>query len=89
MIAPFWNHKIFEQQQALRFIGEELYEAFLKVIPLNNGASSAYALPASVLKRIPVVRFNYDDNYFNHKFQGAKIWLYNRQVHCRTRKYRC
>lgn len=28
------------EQQALRFIGEELYEAFLKVIPLNNGASS-------------------------------------------------
>lgn len=28
------------EQQALRFIGKELYEAFLKVIPLNNGASS-------------------------------------------------
>ncbi len=26
-------------------------------------------LPASILKRLPV-RFNYDDNYFNHKFQG-------------------
>lgn len=27
------------------------------------------ALPASILKRLPV-RFNYDDNYFNHRFQG-------------------
>jgi UDP-galactopyranose mutase len=26
-------------------------------------------LPASILKRLPV-RFNYDDNYFNHKYQG-------------------
>ena len=26
-------------------------------------------MPASILKRLPV-RFNYDDNYFNHKFQG-------------------
>lgn len=26
-------------------------------------------LPASILKRLPI-RFNYDDNYFNHKYQG-------------------
>ena len=26
-------------------------------------------MPASILKRLPV-RFNYDDNYFSHKYQG-------------------
>ncbi len=30
----------------------------------------------SILKRLPI-RFNYDDNYFNHKYQGMpKRWLY-------------
>lgn len=37
------------------------------------------ALPASVLKRIPV-RFNYDDNYFNHKFQGIPKFGYTQMV---------
>ncbi len=57
------------EQQALRFIGKELYEAFFKGYTIKQWGLHPSALPASVLKRIPV-RFNYDDNYFNHKFQG-------------------
>lgn len=36
-------------------------------------------LPASILKRLPV-RFNYDDNYFNHKFQGMPKLGYTKMI---------
>ncbi|EIR2788039.1 NAD(P)-binding protein, partial [Salmonella enterica] len=67
------------EQQALRFIGEELYEAFFKGYTIKQWGLHPSALPASVLKRIPV-RFNYDDNYFNHKFQGIPKFGYTQMV---------
>lgn len=57
------------EEQALRFIGRELYEAFFKGYTLKQWAVDPARLPASILKRLPV-RFNYDDNYFFHRFQG-------------------
>ncbi|WP_199257427.1 UDP-galactopyranose mutase [Paracoccus binzhouensis] len=57
------------EEQALRFVGPELYEAFFKGYTLKQWGCSPTELPASILKRLPV-RFNYDDNYFFHKFQG-------------------
>ncbi|WP_276725414.1 UDP-galactopyranose mutase [Pantoea septica] len=60
--------KTFEDQ-ALRFVGKELYEAFFKGYTIKQWGIEPKELPASILKRLPV-RFNYDDNYFNHKFQG-------------------
>ncbi len=57
------------EDQALRFVGKELYEAFFKGYTIKQWGMSPKDLPASILKRLPV-RFNYDDNYFNHKFQG-------------------
>ncbi|HEB4872983.1 TPA: UDP-galactopyranose mutase [Kluyvera ascorbata F0526] len=60
--------KTFEEQ-AMRFVGRELYEAFFKGYTIKQWGMSPAELPASILKRLPV-RFNYDDNYFNHKYQG-------------------
>ena len=60
--------KTFEEQ-ALRFVGKELYEAFFKGYTIKQWGMSPAELPASILKRLPI-RFNYDDNYFNHKFLG-------------------
>ncbi|SEQ10373.1 UDP-galactopyranose mutase [Rosenbergiella nectarea] len=60
--------KTFEEQ-ALRFVGKELYEAFFKGYTIKQWGMSPSELPASILKRLPV-RFNYDDNYFSHKYQG-------------------
>jgi UDP-galactopyranose mutase len=57
------------EQQALRFVGRDLYEAFLKGYTLKQWGCDPSELPASILKRLPV-RFNYDDNYFSHTFQG-------------------
>jgi len=57
------------EEQALRFVGNDLYEAFFKGYTQKQWGCSPTELPASILKRLPV-RFNYDDNYFFHKFQG-------------------
>ena len=57
------------EDQALRFVGRELYEAFFKTYTIKQWGLHPSELPASILKRLPV-RFNYDDNYFNHKYQG-------------------
>jgi UDP-galactopyranose mutase len=57
------------EEQALRFVGRDLYEAFLEGYTIKQWGVSPRDLPASILKRLPV-RFNYDDNYFFHKFQG-------------------
>ena len=57
------------EEQALRFVGRDLYEAFFKGYSQKQwGLSPAY-LPASVLKRLPV-RFDYNDEYFSHKYQA-------------------
>jgi len=57
------------EEQALKFIGEGLYDAFFKGYTIKQWGIDPKELPASILKRLPV-RFNYDDNYFSHKFQG-------------------
>ena len=64
----FENPQSFEEQ-ALKFVGKDLYEAFFKGYTIKQWGVSPTELPASILKRLPV-RFNYDDNYFNHKYQG-------------------
>ena len=60
--------KTFEEQ-AMRFVGPDLYKAFFKGYTQKQWGCSPTELPASILKRLPV-RFNYDDNYFMHRFQG-------------------
>lgn len=57
------------EAQAMKFVGKELYEAFFKGYTIKQWGVHPTELPASILKRLPV-RFNYDDNYFNHKYQG-------------------
>jgi UDP-galactopyranose mutase len=57
------------EDQALAFVGPALYEAFFKGYTQKQWGCDPTALPASILKRLPI-RFNYDDNYFFHKYQG-------------------
>jgi UDP-galactopyranose mutase len=57
------------EEQALRFVGRDLYEAFFKGYTRKQWGRDPSELPASILKRLPV-RFNYDDNYFSHPYQG-------------------
>jgi UDP-galactopyranose mutase len=67
------------EEQALRFVGRELYEAFFKGYTKKQWGVEPYQLPASILKRLPV-RFDYNDNYFNHKYQGMPQHGYSKIV---------
>lgn len=57
------------EEQALKFVGRELYEAFFKHYTIKQWGVSPQQLPASILKRLPL-RFDYNDNYFSHQYQG-------------------
>jgi UDP-galactopyranose mutase len=60
------------EEQALKFIGSQLYEAFFKGYTLKQWGIDPKELPSSILKRLPI-NFNYNDNYFNHPFQGMPV----------------
>jgi UDP-galactopyranose mutase len=60
------------EEQALHFIGKELYQAFFYGYTKKQWGCEPSQLPASIIKRIPV-RFNYDDNYYNNQFSGIPI----------------
>ncbi|PWW11547.1 UDP-galactopyranose mutase [Mangrovibacter plantisponsor] len=67
------------EEQAISMIGKDLYEAFFKGYTLKQWGCHPTELPASILKRLPV-RFNYNDNYFNHKYQGMPKEGYTEMV---------
>jgi UDP-galactopyranose mutase len=67
------------EEQALRFIGKELYEAFFKGYTIKQWGISPSEIPASILKRLPV-RFNYNDNYYSHRHQGMPVEGYTAMV---------
>lgn len=69
--ASITNPQNFEEQ-ALHFIGRDLYEAFFYGYTKKQWGCEPTALPASILKRIPV-RFNYDDNYHTNTFTGIPV----------------
>jgi len=57
------------EDQALKFVGRELYEAFFAGYTKKQWGLDPRELPASILARLPV-RFTYDDSYFNHPWQA-------------------
>jgi UDP-galactopyranose mutase len=60
------------EEQALHFIGNDLYKAFFYGYTKKQWGCEPTELPASILKRIPV-RFNYDDNYHTHSYTGIPV----------------
>jgi len=67
------------EDQALAFVGPDLYQAFFKGYTQKQWGCDPRALPASILKRLPL-RFNYDDNYFFHRHQGMPVEGYTALV---------
>lgn len=57
------------EEQALAFLGEDLYRNFFYGYTKKQWGCEPTELPASILKRLPI-RFNYDDNYYNSNYQG-------------------
>ena len=67
------------EEQALMLIGRDIYEALIKGYTEKQWGRKCTDLPAFIIKRLPV-RFVYDNNYFNDKFQGIPIGGYNRLI---------
>jgi UDP-galactopyranose mutase len=57
------------EDQGLRFVGKELYEAFFAGYTKKQWGLDPKELPASILKRLPL-RFTYEDSYFSHPHQA-------------------
>ncbi len=57
------------EEQALKFVGRTIYEAFFHGYTKKQWGLEPTELPASILKRLPV-RFNYDDSYYSHPYQA-------------------
>ena len=60
------------EEQAMKFIGKDLYKAFFYGYTKKQWGCEPAELPASILKRLPV-RFNYNDNYYNNPIQGIPV----------------
>ena len=57
------------EEQALSLVGKDIYEKLIKGYTTKQWRKDPKDLPASIIKRLPV-RFTYDNNYFNDKYQG-------------------
>jgi UDP-galactopyranose mutase len=60
------------EDHALRSLGRELYELFFHGYTKKQWGTDPANLPASVLKRLPL-RFDYDDRYFDHRWQAMPV----------------
>jgi UDP-galactopyranose mutase len=67
------------EEQALRFLGRDLYENFFYGYTKKQWGVEPRELPAAILQRLPV-RFNYDDNYYQQRYQGIPVEGYTALV---------
>jgi len=65
------------QEQAIALVGEEIYTKLIKGYTEKQWLQPATELPKEIIKRLPV-RFTYDNNYFNDKYQGIPIGGYTK-----------
>ncbi|MFN7252963.1 MAG: UDP-galactopyranose mutase [Anaerobacillus sp.] len=64
------------EEQAISLVGTDIYEKLIKGYTEKQWGRSANELPPFIIKRLPV-RFTYDNNYFNDRYQGIPIGGYN------------
>ncbi|MGJ1514896.1 UDP-galactopyranose mutase [Sphingobacterium siyangense] len=67
------------EEQALSLVGTDIYEKLIKGYTEKQWGRNATELPAFIIKRLPV-RFTYDNNYFNDKYQGIPVGGYNKLI---------
>ena len=63
------------EEQALSLVGRDIYETLIKGYTEKQWGRSAVELPAFIIKRLPL-RFTFDNNYFDDKYQGIPIGGY-------------
>ena len=57
------------EEQALQLAGRDVYEKLVKGYTEKQWGRDCKDLPAFIIRRLPL-RFTYDNNYFNDRFQG-------------------
>ena len=67
------------EEQAISLIGTDIYKTLIKGYTEKQWGRKCTELPAFIIKRLPV-RFVYDNNYFNDKYQGIPIGGYNKLI---------
>ncbi len=64
------------EEQALCLVGKDIFEKLIKEYTEKQWGRSCKELPAFIIRRLPV-RFVFDNNYFNDRYQGIPIGGYN------------
>ena len=57
------------EEQAIHLVGRDVYEKLIKGYTEKQWGRECKYLPVSILRRLPV-RYTYDNNYFNDRYQG-------------------
>ncbi len=65
------------EEQAISLVGTDMYQKLIKAYTEKQWGRKATELPAFIIKRLPV-RFTFDNNYFNDRYQGIPIGGYNK-----------
>ncbi len=65
------------EEQAMMLVGRDIFEKLIKEYTEKQWGRKCSELPAFIIKRLPV-RFVFDNNYFNDKYQGIPEGGYNR-----------
>lgn len=60
------------EEQAISLIGKDIYLKLIKGYTEKQWGRNAVDLPSFIIRRLPV-RFTYDNNYFNHRYQGVPV----------------
>lgn len=64
------------EEQAISLVGKDIYQKLIKGYTEKQWGRDCKELPAFIIKRLPV-RYTYDNNYFNDRYQGIPIGGYN------------
>lgn len=67
------------EEQAISLIGKDIYEILIKGYTEKQWGRKATELPPFIISRLPV-RFTFDNNYFNDKYQGIPIGGYTQII---------
>lgn len=67
------------EEQAIRLVGRDLYHALVEGYTEKQWGRPCRELPPSIIRRLPV-RFTYDNNYFNARYQGIPVGGYTAMI---------
>ncbi len=67
------------EEQAINLVGTTIYEKLIKGYTAKQWGRPCTELPPFIIKRLPV-RFTFDNNYFNDRYQGIPIGGYTKII---------